>query len=49
VARVTAFRECSVLFDSLIGPTLLRERVTPRKAACVSLIAAGVIGIAVLK
>jgi drug/metabolite transporter (DMT)-like permease len=49
VASVTAFRECSVLFGALIGMTLLRERFTPRKLACVGLIAAGLIGIAVLK
>jgi drug/metabolite transporter (DMT)-like permease len=49
VASVTAFRECSVLFGALIGMTLLRERFTPRKLACVCLIAAGLVGIAVLK
>jgi drug/metabolite transporter (DMT)-like permease len=49
VASVTAFRECSVLFGALIGMTLLRERFTPRKLACVGLIAAGLIGIAILK
>jgi drug/metabolite transporter (DMT)-like permease len=43
VANVTAFRECSVLFGAVIGMTLLRERFTPKKLFCTSLIAAGLI------
>ena len=48
-ASVIAFRECSVLFGTAIGVFVLKERLTIVKAACVTLIAAGLFAIAIVK
>ena len=46
VASVTAFRECSVLFGTLIGVSLLKESFSLKKFFCVFLIAGGLVVIA---
>jgi drug/metabolite transporter (DMT)-like permease len=48
-ASVIAFRECSLLFGTIIGLTALKEVISLRKLLCVSLIAAGLIAIALQK
>jgi drug/metabolite transporter (DMT)-like permease len=48
-ACVIAFRESSVLFGTIIGLAALKEVISLRKLLCVSLIAAGLIAIALLK
>ncbi len=49
VANVTAFRECSVLFSTLIGVTVLGEPLSLKKLVSVALISVGLIAIAALK
>ncbi|NPU12838.1 EamA family transporter [Bradyrhizobium sp. 83002] len=49
IASVVAFRECSVLFATLIGVLFLKERPTPRRLCCAALIAGGLVVIALLK
>ncbi|GLH75567.1 hypothetical protein SSBR45G_04750 [Bradyrhizobium sp. SSBR45G] len=49
IANVVAFRECSVLFATLLGVLFLNERVTARRLCCAALIAAGLITVALLK
>lgn len=48
VASVVAFRECSVLFATLIGVLLLKEDVSYRKFLSISLVAIGLIIVATL-
>ncbi|CCD85091.1 GRP family sugar transporter [Bradyrhizobium sp. ORS 285] len=49
IANVVAFRECSVLFATLIGVLVLKERATPQRLGCAALIAVGLVIVAVLK
>ncbi|MGJ4888985.1 EamA family transporter [Bradyrhizobium sp. HKCCYLRH3099] len=49
IASVVAFRECSVVFATLIAVLVLKERATPRRLCCVALVAAGLVIIALLK
>ncbi|WP_283806083.1 DMT family transporter [Bradyrhizobium sp. ORS 375] len=49
IANVVAFRECSVLFATLLGVLFLNERATPRRIGCAVLIATGLVTIALLK
>ncbi|MCL8488716.1 MULTISPECIES: EamA family transporter [Bradyrhizobium] len=49
IANVVAFRECSVLFASLIGIVVLKEKATLWRATCAALIASGLVWIAMLK
>jgi drug/metabolite transporter (DMT)-like permease len=49
VANVTAFRECSVLFGTLIGVSLLRESFSRTKLFCALLIVGGLVIVATLK
>jgi drug/metabolite transporter (DMT)-like permease len=49
IANVVAFRECSVLFATLIGVLLLGEPATRRRLGCAALIAVGLTLIAALK
>jgi len=48
IANVVAFRECSVLFATLIGVFFLGERATPRRLVCGALVAVGLISVAML-
>ena len=49
IANVVAFRECSVLFASLIGLVFLGERATPWRLGCAALVAAGLVLVALLR
>ncbi|MGJ5078398.1 EamA family transporter [Bradyrhizobium sp. HKCCYLS3013] len=49
IANVVAFRECSVLFATLIGVLFLKERATPQRLCCAALIAVGLVIVALLK
>ncbi|MGJ5181064.1 EamA family transporter [Bradyrhizobium oligotrophicum] len=49
IANVVAFRECSVLFATMIGVLFLKERATPQRLCCAALIAIGLTTVAVLK
>jgi drug/metabolite transporter (DMT)-like permease len=49
IANVVAFRECSVLFATLIGVLYLGEPATPRRLACAAAIAAGLMLLAAFK
>jgi drug/metabolite transporter (DMT)-like permease len=49
VAVVVAFRECSVLFATLIGLFILRERISKRRIIAVGVIAAGLIPLSALR
>jgi len=49
IANVVAFRECSVLFATLIGVVFLGERATWRRLVCGALVAVGLISVAMLK
>jgi uncharacterized membrane protein len=49
IANVVAFRECSVLFATLIGVLFLGERATSRRLVCGVLVAAGLISVALLR
>jgi uncharacterized membrane protein len=49
IANVVAFRECSVLFATLIGVLFLGEPATRRRLVCATAIAIGLVLIAVLK
>jgi drug/metabolite transporter (DMT)-like permease len=46
IANVVAFRECSVLFATLIGILYLREHASGRRIACAALIAIGLVLVA---
>jgi len=49
IANVVAFRECSVLFATLIGVLFLGEPATRRRLVCAASIAVGLMLIAALK
>jgi drug/metabolite transporter (DMT)-like permease len=49
IANVVAFRECSVLFATLIGVPFLGEPATRRRLVCAASIAVGLMLIAALK
>ena len=49
IANVVAFRECSVLFATLIGVLFLGEPATRRRLACPASIAVGLMLIAAVK
>ncbi|CCE02037.1 EamA family transporter [Bradyrhizobium sp. STM 3809] len=49
IANVVAFRECSVLFATLLGVSFLNERATLQRLGCAALIATGLVTIALLK
>ncbi|MGJ4928591.1 EamA family transporter [Bradyrhizobium sp. HKCCYLS2038] len=49
IANVVAFRECSVLFASLIGVLFLGERATIRRLCNAALVAVGLVWIAAVK
>ena len=49
IANVVAFRECSVLFATLIGVLFLGEVATRRRLVCAAAIATGLMLIAALK
>jgi uncharacterized membrane protein len=46
VASVVAFRECSVLFATLIGVLMLKEHVSYRKFLSIVLVVIGLIVVA---
>jgi drug/metabolite transporter (DMT)-like permease len=48
IANVVAFRECSVLFATLIGILYLKETASRRRIACAALIAIGLVLVASL-
>ena len=48
IANVVAFRECSVLFATLIGILFLKEPTSRRRIACAALIALGLVLVASL-
>ncbi|UFZ05794.1 DMT family transporter [Bradyrhizobium ontarionense] len=49
IANVVAFRECSVLFATVIGIFFLGERATTWRLGCAALVAAGLVLIAMLR
>ena len=49
IASVVAFRECSIVFATLIGVLFLKEPATPRRLYCAGLVAVGLATIALLK
>lgn len=49
IANVVAFRECSVLFATVIGIVFLGERATMWRLGCAGLVAAGLVLIATLR
>jgi drug/metabolite transporter (DMT)-like permease len=49
VAIIVAFRECSVIFATIIGASILRERISPRRLAAIGAVAGGLFLIATLR
>jgi drug/metabolite transporter (DMT)-like permease len=49
VAIIVAFRECSVIFATIIGASILRERISPRRLSAIGAVAGGLFLIATLR